>query len=88
MDCARHDPTVDAAGQTSETAGASKTVNVELHVEIVGGHDEVNVHVTVFDPPQIAGAPVLSLVRVVLHPPLDVTPPNHAAYALVTVDCA
>ena len=57
VDCAWHAGTVELPGHASNTAGAAVTVNVELHVEIVGGHELVYVHVTVVLPPQILGAP-------------------------------
>jgi hypothetical protein len=45
------------------------------------------VNVTVFEPPQADGAPVLLLVKTPLHPPDADAVANHVAYAASTAAC-
>jgi len=70
---------VTFVGQFKVTTGAFVTVNVALHVRVVS-QVEVTVQVTVFDPPQASGAPVLLFVKTASQPPLAVAELNHASY--------
>ena len=56
------------AGQVKLTLGAVVTVNEALQV-LVASQLLVTVQVTVLEPPQAAGAPVLLLLMETLHPP-------------------
>ena len=44
-------------------------------------------NITVVEPPQADGAPVLLLVNTPLHPPVAVAVANHVAKALFTAAC-
>ena len=55
--------TVVLAGHVSNTVAGAVTVKLALHVDSVGVHELVYVNVTVVDPPQIGGAPVLVFVN-------------------------
>jgi len=50
-------------------------VYVAVHV-LGASQSDVTVKVTVVEPPQWLGAPVLLLVNALLHPPLDVVVPS------------
>lgn len=61
------------AGQFNTITGASATVKVAEQVLVSGAQVLVYVKVTVFEPPQASGAPVLLLVKAPLQPPLAET---------------
>lgn len=76
-------PVTRSVGQVRTTTGASVTVNVPE--QITGtSHELVTVHVTVFDPPQANGAPVLLFSITALHPPVNVVAESQLAYAAFT----
>ena len=66
-------------GHVNDTTGAAVTVNVAEQVSTKGSHVLVCVNVTVVEPPQADGAPVLSLVITTLQPPVDDAAANQAA---------
>ena len=66
-------------GQVNDTTGGAVTVNVAEQVAVNGSQVLVYVNVTVVEPPQADGAPVLSLVMTTLQPPLDDAVANQAA---------
>jgi hypothetical protein len=74
-------------GQVKTTGGAVGTVNVAWQVVVSGAQLLVYVKVTVVDPPQAAGAPVLLLVKPPLQPPLAVAVANQVAKAVFTAAC-
>jgi hypothetical protein len=80
------DATVVLAGHTRDTVGAAVTVKLALAVEFAA-QELVAVHVTVTDPPQADGAPVLLLVTDKLHPPLLTTAANQFVYAVLICVC-
>ena len=85
--CELHDCTVVSTWQFNTNAGAAVTVNDELAVTFPS-QLLVAVHVTVTEPPHAEGTDAgASFVTFKLHPPLDVTPDNHVAYAALIVDC-
>ena len=61
-----------------ETAGVVVTVNTEVHVTVVW-QSEVTVNVTVTEPPQALGAPLLLFESTLLQPPVTDAVANHAA---------
>jgi hypothetical protein len=61
-------------------------VNVALHV-LAPSQLLVAVKVTVLEPPQASGAPLLLLLMPVLHPPLALAVASHAANAASTSVC-
>ena len=63
------------------------TVKVARQVVINGAQVLVYVKVTVVEPPQLDGAPVLLFVSTPLHPPLADTVASHAAKAVFIVAC-
>jgi hypothetical protein len=67
--------------QVNTTGGDGSTVNVAVHVVVVGAHELVYVHVTVALPPQASGAigVVGDVVNIPLQPPVAVVVSNHAA---------
>jgi hypothetical protein len=71
--------TVTGAGQVSVTVGGAATVKVAWQVVVRGAQVLVYVNVTVVDPPQADGAPVLLLVSTPLQPPLAEAVASHAA---------
>lgn len=78
---------VGLVGQVNTTVGAAGTVKVAVQVVDNGAQVLVYVNVTVVEPPQADGAPVLSLVNTPLHPPVAVAVANHVAKALFTAAC-
>lgn len=74
-------------GQVKTTVGAAGTVNVAWQVVVNGAQVLVYVNVTVVEPPQADGAPVLLLVNTPLQPPVPVAVANHVAKALFTAAC-
>jgi hypothetical protein len=69
---------VTLLGQVRVTAGAVVTVNVAVHV--LGPSQElVTVNVTVVEPPQALGAPLLLFEIAALQPPLKAAVASHAA---------
>jgi hypothetical protein len=71
-------------GQVSTTVGAEATVKVAWQVVVNGAQLLVYVKVTVVEPPQALGAPVLLFVRTPLQPPLAEAVANQAANAALT----
>ena len=65
-------------GQVNDITGGAVTVNVAEHVVVNGSQVLVYVNVTVVEPPQEDGAPVLSFVMTPLQPPLADAVANHA----------
>jgi len=65
-------------GQVNDGGGAAVTVKVAWQVW-GDWHSELSVKVTVVEPPQKDGAPVLLLVKTALHPPEKLAVANHAA---------
>jgi hypothetical protein len=63
------------------------TVNVAWQVVVNGAQELVYVNVTVVEPPQALGAPVLLFVRTPLQPPLAVAVASHVANAVLTAAC-
>ena len=74
-------------GQVSTTVGGVATVKVAVHVVVVGAHVLVYVNVTVVEPPQALGAPVLLLVSAPLQPPLALAVASQLAKAVFTAAC-
>jgi hypothetical protein len=74
-------------GQVSVGVGAFETVKVAWQVVVVGVQELVYVKVTVVDPPQADGAPVLLLVKTPLQPPLALTVANQVEKAIFTAAC-
>ncbi len=68
-----------SAGQFNTTVGAAVTVKVRVQVAATPQVD-ITVKVTVFEPPQAKGAPVLLFVRTALQPPDTVAVASHALY--------
>ena len=66
-------------GQASTTVGDAGTVKVAWQVVVNGAQVLVYVNVTVVEPPQFDGAPVLLFVSTPLHPPLALAVASHAA---------
>jgi len=66
-------------GQVNDTTGGPVTVKVAEQVAVNGSQLLVYVNVTVVEPPQEDGAPVLSLVMTTLQPPVDDAVANQAA---------
>jgi hypothetical protein len=66
-------------GQVNDTTDGAVTVNVAEQVVVNGSQVLVYVNITVVEPPQADGAPVLSLVMTPLQPPLADTVANQAA---------
>jgi len=79
--CVWHAASVLSAAQVNTTGGDGSTVNVAVHVVVIGVHELVYVHVTVVLPPQASGAIGLlgDVVNIPLQPPLAVVVNNHAA---------
>jgi hypothetical protein len=76
--CVWQAASVTLVGQVSVTAGAVVTVNVAEHV--LGPSQElVTVNVTVVEPPQALGAPLLLFEIAALQPPLKAAVASHAA---------
>ena len=71
-----HATRLTAVGAVVTRAGAAVTVNVALQVALPHPRVLVEVKVTIFAPPQIAGAPVLLFERV---PLLALAEANHVA---------
>lgn len=76
--------TVTGAGQVIITGGGAGTVKVAVQVVVVGAQLLVYVNVTVVEPPQAGGAPVLLLVNTPLHPPVADAVASHAANCAFT----
>ena len=74
-------------GQVSTTVGAAATVKIAWQVVVNGAQELVRVNVTVVDPPQADGAPVLLLVKPPLQPPLAVAVANQVANCAFTAAC-
>lgn len=62
-------------------------MNVAWQVVVNGAQELVYVNVTVVEPPQALGAPVLLFVRTPLQPPLAVAVASHVANAVLTAAC-
>jgi hypothetical protein len=79
--CVWHAASVLFGAQVKTTVGAGSTVNVAVHVVVVGAHVLVYVQVTVVVPPHLSGATgfVGDLVNKPLQPPLAVVVNSHAA---------
>jgi hypothetical protein len=70
-------------GQVSDTVGAAATVKVACPL-LPGPQPLVTVKVTVVEPPQAEGAPVLLLVRTALQPPVKLAVASQFAKAVLT----
>jgi hypothetical protein len=79
--------TVTAAGHVITTVGGAATVNVAVQVVVNGAQLLVYVNVTVVEPPQAGGAPVLLFVSTPLQPPLADAVASHVAKAVFTAAC-
>ena len=77
--CVKQAAVVVFTGHVNDTTGGAVTVNVAWQVVVNGAHMLVYVNVTVVEPPQADGAPVLSLVKTPLQPPLADAVANQAA---------
>jgi type IV pilus biogenesis protein CpaD/CtpE len=77
--CVKQAAVVLFTGQVNDTTDAAVTVNVAEQVSVNGSHVLVYVNVTVVEPPQADGAPVLSLVMTTLQPPVDDAVANQSA---------
>ena len=77
--CVKQDAVEVFTGQVNEITDGVVTVNVAEQVSMNGSHVLVCVNVTVVEPPQADGAPVLSLVMTTLQPPVDDAVANQAA---------
>ena len=84
--CVWQAATVVFTGQVSTTVGAAVTVKVALQVRVVGLQSFVYVNITVTEPPQAEGAPVLLLVNTPFTPPLPDARANHDANCVLTAD--
>lgn len=73
-------------GQASVGGGAAATVKVAWPL-LPGPHPLVTVNVTVVEPPQNEGAPVLLLVKTALQPPVKLAVANQLAKAALTAAC-
>jgi hypothetical protein len=85
--CVRQGPTVRGAGQVSTTAGADATVKVAVQVVVNGKQLLVYVKVTTVLPPQLDGAPILSLVNMPPHPPLALAEFSQATNCALIAAC-
>ena len=85
--CVRQTGVVVFTGQVNTTVAGAGTVNVAWQVVINGAQVLVYVNVTVVEPPQLDGAPVLLFVSTPLHPPLADAVASHAANAVFTAAC-
>ena len=85
--CVWPEAVVVLVGQVNTTVGAAATVKVAWQVVVNGAQPLVYVNVTVVEPPQADGAPVLLLVNTPLQPPLADTVASHAANAAFTAAC-
>ena len=74
-------------GQVSATVGGAVTVKVAWQVVVVGAQELVYVNVTVVEPPQAEGGPVLLLVRPPLQPPVPLAVASQVAKAEFTAAC-
>src|SRR5438552_10766959 len=83
----RHEPAGVLVGQLSDTAGAAATANVAAHVVIVGAQLLVYVKVTVVLGREDVGAPVMILLRVPLHPPLELAVASQVVNAVFIASC-
>jgi hypothetical protein len=81
----RQVPTVRFVAQLIDTAVTAGTVKVAVQV-FTPSQVLVTVHITVFDPPQASGAPVLLLVSTPLHPPVKVVDASQLLYRVFTAD--
>ena len=77
--CAWQAVVVVFAAQVSTTVGGAGTVKVAWQVVVNGAQVLVYVNVTVVEPPQLEGAPVLLFVRTPLQPPEALAVASHAA---------
>ena len=79
--CVWHAASVLSTAQVNTTGGDGSTVNVAVHVVVVGAQELVYVHVTVVLPPHAFGAIGLlgDVVNIPLQPPVAVVVNNHAA---------
>ena len=82
--CVKQADVVVFTGQVNDTVGGAATVNVAWQVVVNGAHELVLVNVTVVEPPQAGGAPVLLFDNTPLHPPLADGVANHALKAVFT----
>jgi hypothetical protein len=74
-----------SVAQVNTTSGA--VVTVKVFVQVTGDSQSlVSVHVTVDDPPQADGGPVLLLVSTQLQLHAEVAEASHVAYAVFTAD--
>ena len=71
-------------GQVNTTAGAAVTVKVAMQV-FGASQSLVTVKVTVLEPPQAKGAPVLLFVRTALQPPLFIAVASQLLYFVLMV---
>jgi methylglyoxal synthase len=76
-----HAASVLSTAQVNTTGGDGSTVNVAVHVVVIGVHELVYVQVTVVLPPQASGAigVVGDVVNNPLQPPVAVAVVNHVA---------
>jgi hypothetical protein len=65
-------------GQLSVTEGAAGIVKTAWQVVVSGAQELVYVNVTVVEPPQAEGAPVLLLVKTPSQPPVPLAVASHA----------
>ena len=85
--CVWQAATVVFVGQVNTTVGAAGTVKVAVQVVVSGAQLLVYVKVTVVEPPQAAGAPVLLFVRTPLQPPLADAVASQVVNAVFTAAC-
>jgi hypothetical protein len=85
LSCARVWQTglMSGLGQVSDGGGAAVTVKVAWPL-LPGPQPLVTVKVTVVEPPQAEGAPVLLLVRTALQPPVKLAVASQFAKAVLT----
>lgn len=74
-------------GQIILTGGGAATVKVAWQVVVNGAQVLVYKKVTVVDPPQAAGAPVLLLVKTPLQPPVPLAVASQVEKAIFTAAC-
>ena len=74
-------------GQVNTTGAVAETVNVAWQVVVNGAQVLVYVKVTVVEPPQADGAPVLLFVNTPLQPPVPLAVANQVEKAVFTAAC-
>lgn len=88
LSCARVWQTgrMSGLGQVNDGGGAAATVKVACPT-LPGPQPLVTVKVTVVEPPQNGGAPVLLLVKTALQPPVKLAVASQLAKAASTAAC-